>query len=106
MSHTSHVQTPSPKGQTGKKMTKTITTTYSVIKCKNVNAKTGTIVSTHRSKTQAIHAMRSTKASLCVAYTGSASPLMENTGMTISLERLANYLSFGDMRGGSYSRID
>ena len=95
-----------PKRQTGKKMTKTITTTYSVIKCKNVNAKTGTIVSTHRSKTQAIHAMRSAKASLCVAYTGSASPLMENTGMTISLERLANYLSFGDMRGGSYSRID
>jgi hypothetical protein len=87
-------------------MKKTITTTYSVIRCKNASAKTGTIVSTHKSKIQAIQAMCSAKASLCVAYTGSASPLADNTGMTISLERLANYLSFGDMRGGSYSRID
>lgn len=81
-------------------------TTYSVIKRKDVSAKTGTIVSTHKSKIQAIQAMRSAKASLCVAYTGSASPLANNAGMTINLERLANYLSFGDMRGGSYSRID
>jgi hypothetical protein len=94
------------KGRQERKIKNTITTTYSVIKRKDISAKTGTIVSTHKSKIQAIQAMCSAKASLCVAYTGSASPLAHNTGMTISLERLANYLSFGDMRGGSYSRID
>jgi hypothetical protein len=43
----------------------------------------------------------------CIQYTGTGLPLTTLTkGQTICYRRLDSYLSFGDMRCGTWSRID
>ena len=107
MSYFTRSDTKPKRANRKEKMTKTITTTYAVLNvATGYHGDTGTIVSTHKSKAQAIRWMRSAKAEMCFGYTGSGSPLTKrNIGETISMERLSDLLSFGDFCGGSYSRI-
>ena len=86
------------------------TTTYAVVTRSKVDI--GTVISTHKSKAQALRSWHSTNkkrivGTQCIQYTGTGLPLTTLTkGQTICYRRLDSYLSFGDMRCGTWSRID